>query len=230
GEKKVITSVPLSGIESGGRRVVFFDSISTEELPPGEHTVSIELLGPSGELIIEGQKKCTLVDQPVEYGKFIINAQRGVDPIQLEYLFGLQYFLKGDYLKALPHLETAALKKPEELSYQVLFIKNLVVLDRLSRAEELVNGLRAKFPHDPQVLLIEATLLAKQERYAEAISRYEEVLKAGLTSAEIYNAMGMLYLNLNNNTKAREAFERSLEIDPSQPEIEKLLAQIKGNY
>ena len=80
------------------------------------------------------------------------------------------------------------------------------------------------------MLLIEATLLAKQERYAEAISRYEEVLKAGLTSAEIYNAMGMLYLNLNNNTKAREAFQRSLEIDPSQPEIKKLLEQIKGNY
>ncbi|TKJ34174.1 hypothetical protein CEE39_02770 [bacterium (candidate division B38) B3_B38] len=230
GEKKVLTSVPLSGIEGGGRRMVFFDSISTETLPPGEHTISLEVVNLSGELLIAEQKRCTLVDQPIEYGKFIINAQRGVDPVHLEYLFGLQYFLKGEYLKALPHLETAALKKPEELSYQVMFIKNLVVLDRLSRAEELVKGLRAKFPHDPQVLLIEATLLAKREHFAEALSRYEEVVKGGFTSAEIYNAMGMLYLNLKNNTKAREAFQRSLEIDPSQPEIKKLLEQIKGNY
>ena len=228
GEKKVFTSVPLRGIEGGGRRMVFFDSIKTESLSPGEHTISLEVVGPSGELLTGGQKRCNLIDQPVEYGKFIINAQRGVDPVHLEYLFGLQYFLKGDYLKALPHLETAALKKPEELSYQLLFIKNLVVLDRLSRAEELVKGLKAKYPHDPQVLLIEATLLAKRERFAEAISRYEEVVKGGFSSAEIYNAIGMLYLKLNNREKAKEAFERSLEVNPSQPEIKKLLDQIKG--
>ncbi len=230
GEKKVLTSVPLSGMESGGRRIVFFDTISTEALSAGEHIISLEVIGSSGEHLVGEQRSCTLVDQPIEYGKFIVNAQQGVDPVHLQYLFGLQYFLKGDYLKALPHLETAALKKPEELSYQVLFIKNLVILERLSRAEELVSNLKAKYPHEPEVLLIEATLLAKREQYAEAISRYEEVLKGGFTSAEIYNAMGMLYLNLNNREKAREAFERSLEIDPSQPEIEKLLAQIKGKY
>ncbi len=230
GEKKVLTSVPLSGMESGGRRIVFFDTISTEALSAGEHIISLEVIGSSGEHLVGEQRSCTLVDQPIEYGKFIVNAQQGVDPVHLQYLFGLQYFLKGDYLKALPHLETAALKKPEELSYQVLFIKNLVILERLSRAEELVSNLKAKYPHEPEVLLIEATLLAKREQYAEAISRYEEVLKGGFTSAEIYNAMGMLYLNLNNREKAREAFEHSLEIDPSQPEIEKLLAQIKGKY
>lgn len=229
-EKKALTSVPLRGREGGGRRIVFFDSISTENLPPGEHTIYLEVVGSAGELLIAEQKKCTLVDQPIEYGKFIINAQSGIDPVHLQYLFGLQYFLKGDYLKALPHLETAALKKPDELSYQLLFIKNLVVLDRLSRAEELVKGLKAKYPHEPQVLLIEATLLAKRERYSEALSRYEEVLKGGFTTAEIYNAVGMLYLKLNNREKAQEAFERSLDINPSQPEIKKLLEQIKGNY
>ena len=231
GERKVLTSVPLRGGESkGSRKMVFFDSIPTEELSPGEHTVYLEVVSPSGELLVAGQRSCTLVDIPIEYGKFIINAQKGEDPVHLEYLFGLQYFLQGDYLKSLPHLETAALKRPDELSYQVLFAKNLVVLDRLSRAEELVKNLKAKYPQDPQVLLIEATLLAKRERFSEALSRYEEVLKGGFTSPEVYNAMGMLYLNLNDIAKAWEVFERSLEINPSQPEIKKLLEQIKGKY
>ena len=51
-------------------------NIPTEGLSPSEHSISVQVVSPSGEQLVAGQRSCTLVDHPIECGKFIINAQK----------------------------------------------------------------------------------------------------------------------------------------------------------
>ena len=60
-----------------------------------------------------------------------------------------------------------------------------------------------------------ALLYKKQRRYTEALSAYEEAVRLGIDQVQdAYSEMGTVYSEMLNADKAREMFERALEIAP----------------
>lgn len=83
--------------------------------------------------------------------------------------------------------------------------------------------------------ILKAEIYFNQGKFEEASLAYErafvyqpenERLKQKII--DCYNPLGRIYIKLNRLDKAKEVLERSLEINPHQPQIQKLLELIKG--
>jgi len=60
-----------------------------------------------------------------------------------------------------------------------------------------------------------ALLYKKSKRYTEAISSYEAAIAHGIDKVqEVYSNLGVLYAELRQRDKARQMYERALEIEP----------------
>lgn len=61
-----------------------------------------------------------------------------------------------------------------------------------------------------------ALLYKKGKRYPDAISAYEEAIKHGIDDVqEVFSNLGVLYSEMRQPEKAREMYERALDIDPA---------------
>jgi tetratricopeptide (TPR) repeat protein len=60
-----------------------------------------------------------------------------------------------------------------------------------------------------------ALLYKMARRYAESLAAYEKAIETGIDHVEeVYSNMGVLYSELRQGDKAREMYEKSLQIDP----------------
>ena len=61
-----------------------------------------------------------------------------------------------------------------------------------------------------------ALLYKKGKRYSDAINAYEEAKKHGIDDVqEVYSNLGVLYSEMRQKEKAREMYERALDVDPA---------------
>ena len=61
-----------------------------------------------------------------------------------------------------------------------------------------------------------ALLYKKGKRYSDALSAYEEAIKHGIDDVqEVYSNLGVLYSEMRQKEKAREMYERALDVDPT---------------
>ena len=63
--------------------------------------------------------------------------------------------------------------------------------------------------------------------YEEAITAYKKYLSHAGTNLSVLNAIGECYYSLGNDREALLAWERSLELNPKQESIKKLVDEIK---
>ena len=61
-----------------------------------------------------------------------------------------------------------------------------------------------------------ALLYKKGKRYSDALSAYEEAIKHGIDDVqEVYSNLGVLYSEMRQREKAREMYERAINVDPT---------------
>lgn len=68
-------------------------------------------------------------------------------------------------------------------------------------------------------LFLEGNQLYQQEKYSQAISRYEQVLEMGFESSELYYNLGNAYFRSNNIGKAILNYERARRLAPLNDDI-----------
>jgi tetratricopeptide (TPR) repeat protein len=71
------------------------------------------------------------------------------------------------------------------------------------------------FAASPAEDFAQALSLQQGSKNEEAIKLYEQVAQSGQTSPELYNNLGLAYLNQNNLGKAIVQFERALKLAPT---------------
>jgi tetratricopeptide (TPR) repeat protein len=92
------------------------------------------------------------------------------------------------------------------------------VADRfLQEALAEFDRTRRWFPDTAENHLAYAKLLARTGRYPESAFPLERAAKLDPGNIVTFNLLGSVYRGLNNPGRAREAFQRSLEINPDQP-------------
>ncbi len=73
-----------------------------------------------------------------------------------------------------------------------------------------------------------AGLLIRLERYQEAEEQYREVLKLEPKAIDVINDMGRLAIGKKELDQALKLFERSLSINPNQPDVRLLVEKLHG--
>jgi tetratricopeptide (TPR) repeat protein len=103
---------------------------------------------------------------------------------------------------------------------------------KYEEARELLLELHDEFPDDPQVNYQWAWIHDLLGLEREAIPFYEKAIQEGLTGDELKGAllgMGSTYRCIGEYQKAKEAFERALELFPERHEYKTFLAMTYYN-
>jgi len=149
------------------------------------------------------------------------------DPVY-SFLIGSQLFNAGRASEARPRLEEAYQKRPEEEGYALALARTDMTLQDFSRVEALLLPFfsREKPPRYEAFNLL-ANAYHRREEWEKALKLIEQGISHYGLNTGFLNLRGDCHLKLGNRTEALLALEKSLELNPAQPEIQKAVDALK---
>jgi GWxTD domain-containing protein len=201
--------------------------IPAGELEPDYYDVVVTLAGPGGEVLDE--KKDSLTISPAaSVGHPIANA-KGI-PLANQFLF--RYMLGEQSEKtnnpgaARAYYEEAYRMRPEYKDGVVRYATFLNKTGAFDEALRLAEDLRQDEKRQFMFHVVRGQALFGQEKYGEALADLEQANRIYNSETSLLNTLGRCYQKLSRKAEALEALNASLRLNPEQPEIKKLVAEI----
>jgi len=162
--------------------------------------------------------------RPWVYARIMPGPEDAVYP----FLTGNQLFNAGRYAEARLRLEEAFKKRPEEESYAFALARADMSLQDYSRAEALLLPFfgQAKPPRY-EIFSLLANAYHRKGEWDKALKIIEQGISHYGLNSGFLNLRGDCYLRLGNKTEALRALEKSLELNPAQPEVQKIVDSLK---
>lgn len=155
----------------------------------------------------------TKPDRPVS----AVEKKLGADPndAQVNIQMGLQSEATGDLLRAEQYyLRAEALGVPEaEIAPRILRVLSLA--HRYDEALERCKKRLSRVPDDRATRYVEAALLVALDRPKEAEHELTALQRSEPKDPQSYLALGRLYRDGNDRARARQMFEKYLELAPN---------------
>jgi len=143
-------------------------------------------------------------------------------------LLGLLLESKGDQAGAEKHLRRAVELDPD---YAGVLANLGALLARTGRAGEAIQVLSravGKEPNNYEARMNLGATLGKAGRHQEAIDQFEEARKRGFRSPTLFNGLAIAYHETGQFQKCIDSLKESLTLDPNQPQVKALLAEIQS--
>jgi Flp pilus assembly protein TadD len=90
-------------------------------------------------------------------------------------------------------------------------------------AKKLLSSLEADYPQQFEVIAGLGFANYQTGNFEDAIRYLEQAMTLRPPETGLLNTLGDAYDHLGNDERARQSFERSLALDPAQPDIQKRL-------
>ncbi len=96
----------------------------------------------------------------------------------------------------------------------------LILLDlrRFDRMQALLKELKAQYPNDEGVLILEMSFCEMVNDHFSVIDIAQEILAMSPENARAWNSLGSAYFQLDSTEKAKDAYQKAIEYDPEHPE------------
>jgi hypothetical protein len=152
----------------------------------------------------------------------------GLDDAVYPFLIGNQLLNAGRTEEARQHLEEASKKKPEEADYALALARADMILRDYSRIETLLFPFfdQAKPPRY-EIFALLATAHFRKGEWDKALNVIEQGIAHYGLNTGFLNLRGDCYIKLGNRAEALRALEKSLELNPSQPDVQKAVDSLK---
>jgi GWxTD domain-containing protein len=193
------------------------------------YELTLRLLGASGAVLDSKDTSFTIspiqkLAHPIETFKQVL-----VDnPYFFEYALGQEYEGSGDLEKAESSFARSVRDNPD---FPEGLVAQLMIANRLKKYDEVLAAVDGLAKADKYVLeyhLIKGTALFGLERYAPALDELLAANKVYNSDIRVLNMLGLTFLKLNDTEQALNALAASLKLNARQPQIEKLVADIKA--
>lgn len=205
----------------------FTTEIPLNELKPGNYEVVVSLFENEKEILSEKREfsisPVPRVPRPWTVSKPTFKRE---DPF-IDYSIGVQHLNNGEVEKAISRLEKARNKKLDSLDFSISLSKAYLLKNDWQKVLEIL----APFLK-PELKSFEPFLLVARAQHAlgdfnKALENYKKALSIKGLDPDILNSIGDCYLKSGNKDEAIKAFEKSLEISPSQNFILNILKELK---
>jgi tetratricopeptide (TPR) repeat protein len=144
-------------------------------------------------------------------------------------LMGLIQESKGNLPAAEKHLRRAVELDPD---YAGVLANLGSLCARTGRSEEAIRILTravAKEPNNYEARMNLGAALGKSGRHQEAIAQFEEARRRGFKSPVLFNGLAIAYHETGQLQKCIDSLRQSLALDPNQPEVRALLADVESS-
>jgi len=141
------------------------------------------------------------------------------------YVLGSQLFKKKEYKRARILLERAYRRYPASLQFALGFSNVLFILKEYKPIVEILAPFLIK--KNFEVLELIARSHHSLGKFNKAVSLYKEYISHYGANYFVLALLGDCYYQIGNKKEALKAWEKSLELNPNQAEIKKLVNSIK---
>ena len=133
----------------------------------------------------------------------------------------------GFYNQALYEYNEVLKKDRENIECSLKMGRLLLLMKRPDDAYQVVRRVEFKDPNNREIVFFLAKSAAAKGKYAQAIGFYERLLFLDPEDTQVLNNVGELHKLAGNSDKAKAKLLKSLEIDPDQTAVKKMLAELE---
>ena len=218
------TRKKVNGYENG---CDFLEKFSLEKFFPGRYAVEVTLLDREGRELLTEREEFSVSSEPLPGSWVLAQTNPPTDDPFYSYILGNQFLNKGYIGKANDELTKAYKRKPDSLDYVLSYTRALLILKEYQRMREiLIPFVEAK---KENFWLYYYLGKSSQETglLEEAISYYQKALTHKGNVVDILNSIGECYINLGDYKQASRVLQKSLEINPNQEKIKRIIENLK---
>ena len=209
-------------------RLNILEDLPLSDLPPGNYRIKVAVVdGGRTELLTEqedfGVSPLAALPRPWIVSKVLPSSS----DVEYQYILGTQGMNINRLEEAERRLGIAARGNPASLKYALGHAQVLLKMKDFLKVKEGLRPFMEKPEASDRLLSLMGAACQALGDYEEAISAYRKYLAQAGTSLPVLNSLGDCYYRQGNLKEALAAWERSLEINPKQDSIQKLVDEIK---
>ena len=216
-------SVPLSGLNPG--RVM--REIPLRDLAPGFYKIKVSVLDSGKKEKAAASKDfaiSALADVPRPW--IVSRVMPGSSDAEYAFILGTQSENAGRPDEAERFLRSAFERNRSSLKYALGLGQVLLKKKDFNAARGVLDPFLDE-DSDGRLLSLLGAAHEGLGEYKDAVDLYERTLARGGANLAVLNSIGVCYYRLGNYRAALEALEKSLEINPNQESILRLVSEIK---
>jgi len=204
------------------------EEFSLAEFSPAHCRIKVSLLVDSQEVLSGSDEfDVTYLEQMARPWVSSRTLPNPDDPVYA-YLLGSQYFNSGKMEEARQNLEKAYQKKPDSMDIALGLAQVYMVRAEYSRVESLLLPFFSQAqPPKYELFVVLGKAYQSLGQLGKAIEVYDKAISHYGININLLNNLGECYFQLGNANEALRAWEKSLEIDPNQPQVKKNVEALK---
>jgi GWxTD domain-containing protein len=205
----------------------FLEVFPLQEFPPDYYKIRVSVLDSNGVEFLGQDEDFEItaapsIGRPLIVSKFM--PASGAE--EYDYEVGLQLLNLKRNKDALVFLEKAYAKNPAQVNYALGLSQCLFIEGQYQRIKDILSPLRGEKTTD-LILYFHGKSAHSLGQLDEAIADYSDYLSRFGLNLEILNLLGTAHYQKGNAAEALRAWKRSLEINPGQENIKKLVLSIE---
>jgi len=206
----------------------FIETFSLQEFSPAHYRVEVSLQIDGREVMYEkGNFDVThqaAIARPWIYAKLMPGSGNPV----YSYIIGVQLYNSGRVEEARTYVEEAYRNNPESIEFALNLARIYMSMKDFKLVEPILQPfLDRPEPPEYDVYFILGRAYQSLGLLDKAIETFDTAIDQFGVNTSLLNAVGECYFQLGRLEEALVTWERSLEINPNQPELEKSVKAIK---
>lgn len=200
--------------------------LAIHDLRPDYYFLELSLLSRERKVIASKQERIILLDQVYPPIPRVLSRLHAAFPsLESLQILASQYFLSGQYEESLK-LSQQILNLKEDAEARLLLGKSLFALKKYRDSLSVLQPLY-EINQNREAGKVIALNFFFLEKWKEALDYLEKLLQEAI-ELNLLNLAAECYLNLDLPEKAMTLIEKSLQLEPNQPQIIKLKEKIKA--
>ena len=205
----------------------FLEVFPLRDFPPDYYKIRVSVLDSHGAEFLAQDEDFEITAAPSIGRPLVVSKVMPVSAAgEYDYEMGLQLLNLKRNKDALVFLEKAYAKNPAQLSYALGLSQCLFIEGQYQRIKDILSPLRGEKVTDQGLYLLGKSAHSLGE-LDEAIADYSDYLSRFGLNLEILNLLGTAHFQKGNAAEALRAWKRSLEINPGQENIKKLVQSLE---
>jgi tetratricopeptide (TPR) repeat protein len=207
--------------------VNFRQEFALQEFPPGYYRVHVGLW--DGEQEILSEEENFGISSVSDFPRPWIHTRTLPPPDHpiYSFLLGKQFLSKGEIDKAQDKLEDAFEKTPDSLEFALNLAQVYSVQKKHQQVKQVLMPFSDVSEGPYQLYLLLGKSHQELGEFDQAIALYNKAISRYGLNSDLLNSIGECYYRLGILDEAQAAWEKSLEINKNQPDIEEKVKILK---
>lgn len=197
----------------------FLQDVPLHDFPPALYEIQVSLMENNREIISQREEfaitALSSIPRPWVHSRVLPE----IESPHYSYILGVQFGNSGFYEKARTYLEKALEKQPGSADYSLVLARVYRTLGEYEKAKSILLPFAAQPEPTYEFLFLLGQIHLNLSEFDRAIIIIDKAISLYGLNTNVLNMIGESYFRISNLEEALKAWEKSLEINPDQPQI-----------